>query len=282
MSDLMVIPNNIEDMSDAELAKFVGSAQEHSASQFPTLRVNYDDEDDDKNTLPRGHWCIATDGKRIFAPSVQFQIMFTAMQYSHYDPDEGKMVNQSVYFRNFGDDIPDIKGGQKCGSIPRKQREDLSKEEQDYQRNIKLAKVLFGLVTIDGVNQKGEPASAENVPCIFYAKGTHFMPMANYIDAVDKRGKAIPQSLIQMDLTRQKNGGVVYWEVTPTEAKTVKLNKDHVAAMSVFAQFVQEENDILLGKWKAARAKMGSPDMKEVAGAQEVIDPDLDDPLDFD
>ena len=53
---------NIESMSAREVNRLTGFDQEESALMIPSLRINYDDEDDQGNKIPRGEWLLSSEG----------------------------------------------------------------------------------------------------------------------------------------------------------------------------------------------------------------------------
>jgi hypothetical protein len=249
------LPANLESLSARELMELTGQKQAQLGLGVPSLRVNYDDEDDDGNKIPRGQWFLAKDGIHVYAETVTFQPMFKTLQYSHYNNDEQKMVATSVHFQNFSDEVPDDAGGFKCGKVNKKQLEQLTDAEKKVQKDIKLSQVFFGLVTIEGVNQKGKPAKHENVPAVFYAKGSHYMPMSELLEKLSKSNTLMQTVVLKLGLKREKNGGVTYWEVVPSIEKDVAVNGETFALVRQFAETVKAENDTIMDKWRKNKDK---------------------------
>lgn len=263
------LPANIDTLDTAALMRMTGQTMSgQSGVGVPSLRVNYDDEDQDGNEIPRGSWTVYTDKGQVFAKSVMFRIMLATIQYNHYDADEQKNVSTSVHVQGFDGEIPDSIGGFKCGKVSKKQLAELSEAEQKVQKSIKCAKVLFGLVSLSGTNTKGEEVEINNLPCVFYARGTHFMPMSDYIADLERHNTPMLTVTINLDLDRKKNGGVTFWEVNPsTEEKDVPVTKDDHTVYEAFVQTVKAENDEIMAKWKASRAVEGEKAMKNIATA---------------
>ena len=180
--------------------------------------------------------------------------MYATYQYSHYDATEGKTLSQSIHFSRFGEEVYDSTGGFKCGKVSRKKFETLSKPEQEIQKKIKLARVLFGLASLKGVDVKGQPVVLDNTPCVFYARGTNFMPMTELLQEITK-AKQVPQKkLLSLSLKREKNEGVTYWEVVPTIAdENVEITEGDYSVIKEFALTVAAENETIFAKWKKQR-----------------------------
>lgn len=264
------LPTTLDGLSAHELMVMTGFKQEFDGSQLPALRVNYDDEDDDGNEIPRGAWALTTEVDNnlvtIFSKEpVFFRPLFNTRQYSHYDADTQKMIAVSVHFQKWGDEVPDSAGGFKCGKVTKKQFEQLTEAEQEVQKKIKLSNVLFGLVTMSGVTRTGNKISVENVPCLFYARGTHYMPIDGFLDKLRKTNTPPQTVVIKFDLERKKNGGVTYWEVVPTTEKDVPFVAADLEIMTKFTETIKAENAQILDKWKKARAKGSKPSQEKLA-----------------
>jgi hypothetical protein len=274
------LPANISELSQAELMRLSGQAQEDEFNiGLPRLRVNYDDEDDDKNKIPRGQWALAHEGDIVFSENVEFRIYYSTYQYSHYDPEQGKTIARSIHFQSFRDEIPDDTGGMKCGKVPKKLLEELSDAEKDFQKQIKCARVLFGTVSISGTNRKGIASELKDIPCMFYARGTNFMPMSDYLKELQKRNILMSTVKTNISLNRKKNGGVVYWEGVPVMGDTVKLAPEDYKLLMDFSETVKAENAMVIEKWKKNRRKNGGDNsMQKVASnVASGLDDNIDD-----
>lgn len=258
------LPSTFEGLSDDELMLATGQGQEMGLG-LPSLRVNYDDEDSDGNSVPRGQWTIQSDGTQYFAKDVSLRVLYSTYQYSHYDADEGKMVSKSVHFTRFGEEVYDDAGGKKCGKVKRKDFESLSKSEQKVQKKIKLSKVLFGVVTLTGVDNKGKKATLKNEPCVFYARGTNYMPMSDLIQDMHNSKKVMQRTQLLLELKREKNDGVTYWSAVPAiEKEGVEVTTDDYELMRKFALTAHAESEDIFNKWRAIVIK-NSAGQKDVA-----------------
>ncbi len=263
------LPANLDTISPQELAILTGQTQERDGNGLPTLRVNYEDQDDDGNKIPRGEWvAYRPDGVKVFSPIAKFRPILSVFQYNHYDADKQELVSKSVYFRTFKDEVPDTAGGFRCGKVKKKDFDKMPPAEQEIQKKIKLSRVLFGSLSLQGVDQKGAAQEIVDMPCMFYARGSHYMPMTNFIEALKV---PMQQVEVEMALNRVKNGGVVYWEVVPSYNREVVLpiTKDTLDLLRQFGDTVGAENDQILTQHKQVRAKGVSPRLAAVAEAYE-------------
>lgn len=261
------LPANLAELDTKELAKLTGQTEDRTGNMLPTLRVNYDDEDDDNNSLPRGQWsCYTSSGKRIFAKEVSLRIFLTKYQYNHYDQDASEMVSTSVYFSKFGDQAPDTAGGYKCNKVTKKQLKELSEAEQAVQKQIKCSRVCFGLLTAEGVDQLGEKVSVTDEPVIFYARGTHYMPMSDYIKKTSNAEGWLGGVVTNLSLKKEKNGSVTYWIVVPSMVKTIKPSEEDLAMLRQFYDTVEAENKSIVEQFYSAQktASVQSPIPEDV------------------
>lgn len=271
-------------ISEEEWLRLTGAPVEKAGLNLPSLRVNYDDQDDDGNDIPRGQFVISNpDGVRVFAKSVKLRIMAVRMQYSRYDAEAQKTASTSIYFRSFYDEVPDDTGTLKCGKVDKKKFETLTDPEKNFQKSIKLARVLFCLISVEGKTAKGEDATIENMPCVFYARGTNYMPISDYLDQFNKKG-SYSSVWTEFTLERKRNGGASFWEVKPETKDKANVTVEDITLLRDFDATIQAVNDDILGKWTKAKAKQGNPDMQAVAqslsGNTPPWDNDLDDPTD--
>lgn len=251
------LPTNIESMSDRELMVATGQLQEgEGQALLPVLRVNYDDADSQDREIPRGQWSITTeDGTRVFSKSVLFRPMLSLLQYSHYDSDKNKVVSKSIFFKSWSEEVPDTAGGFKCGKLTKKQQEDLTPAELEYQRKIKLSRVLIGFVTMDGKDAEGNDVSVKDYPAMFYARGTNYMPVDGFIKDLGHKKKLMQTVVMEMSLERKKNDGVTYWEAVPKLHDEITVDTESLKALQDFSVLVRTENEAVIEDWRRKREK---------------------------
>lgn len=250
------LPSVLKDGSQKEIMLMTGQSTGYEANPTNTLRVNYDDEDSDNRSIPRGQWTMFVDGKQVFAEEVSLRIMLTRMQYSHFDQDKNEHVSSSIYFTSYSDECPDTAGTFRCGKPTKKELQKLPEDEQAAFKAIKLSKVIFGFVSCEAKTADGEDVSVKDHPVLFYARGTHFMPMAEYLEGLTSQGILMMGVNTKLKLNKKKNGAVVYWEVDPEVADTVEINLEKdTATLQELMTWINAENDAILEKWQEIRAK---------------------------
>lgn len=267
------LPANLQDI-DA-LMKLTGIRGDFTPSPYPTVRVNYDDQDDDGNAIPRGKFSLYTDeGTRVFADTIQFRIMMVAKRYQHYSKELQKVVSTSVYFQKFTNEIPDDIGGNKCGKVSKKLLPQLSAEEQLAQKEIQLSQVIFGLVSAVGKDTKGNDVIITEKPATYFARGSTFMPAAEYLEELDKKN-ILPFSIVtNISLKREKNNNVTFWMGVFTPGEKLEVGNKEIAFLKEVLAYIKGENDIVVDKWRSAKTKQGRPEMKLVANG---LDDDIND-----
>lgn len=288
------LPATLDGLSVQEEMRATGQIMSgNDGLGLPSLRVNYDDEDQDGNKIPRGSWTVYGEDGQVFADSVLFRPILTTIQYNHYDSDEGKTRATSIHGSGFDSEFQDSAGGFKCGKLSKQQFKELTEAEQAIQKDIKCSKVFFGLVTVAGVNTKGKKSKVADLPCVFYARGTHFMPMADYVEKLHRTNTPMRSVQISMDLNRQKNGGVTYWEVNPTTKQDgLELSAAINGVYGEFLATIKAENESIMSKWTTAQKKKGDASMEKISasatsgdkimeGQSDDLTIDLDDEIPF-
>lgn len=276
------LPANIENVSDEDVMLATGQDSGQSGLALPSLRINYNDEDEDGNRLPKGSWVINVDGTPVYAEEVIVRIMFVTHQYGHYDTDAQKQVATSVHFQNWSSEIPDDTGGFRCGKVSKDTLDTLSAAEQKVQKDIKLSRVCFCLVDIDGADKDGNKVSAENIPAVFYARGTNFMPITDYLKSLTRQKFLMQRVKTKFTTIRKKNGSLIYYEVVPEVSEMVEtLSKEDIEIIQDAAEAASSENEKIMKKHYKATG--GKPEVVEKAKdiLEKIIsdDDDLNDEL---
>lgn len=275
------LPTNIESLTDKELIALFGGSQ-NEGIDLPSLRVNYDDEDNDGNEIPRGQWAITLKGVTVYSKTVSFRVFMPRNQYSHYDRDANELVSKSVLFQNFRDpEIYSTCGRMKCGKLSKKDFENLDTGEKEIQKQIKAAKVLFGLITITGVDAHKNEHTFENEPAMFFARGTNFMPIADKLQELEKKHIFYPRVWLDFSLQRKKNDGVTYWEVVPEVGTQADISPTDFGLLRDFSETIKLENESVFNKYNRNKNKVRDANAASFDGEANELDPlnDLNDDL---
>jgi hypothetical protein len=278
MSDNELI--NINQMTDEQIMKAIGQDDGTSSSDgIPRLSINRSPEDDDGNQIPVGNFSVfdTTIGKVAYGKPVNFRPFISGMQYMHYDTDKGEYVNRSVIFSSHKDEAIDMLGGVNCGKVPYKDRDSLTPDQQMIQRTIRCYRLVYGVVSFDGVLANGEKHTVENLPTLYRVSGTAFLPLSNAIKRLKDSGKVMLKQVLSIDTERQKKGGnTFYVPVIDTKSGTeLQFTKEDNDTLTVFQQAVKKENDEVIAAYKNARAKKPSDQDGEDAKVVEEMDDKL-------
>jgi|TARA_R110000764_G_scaffold209092_2_gene294716 hypothetical protein len=238
-----------------DIAKIIGQDEpQGSANNMFYLKINRDHEDDSGNTLPAGSWSVSLPDKMVYAKEIDFQVFVQRYQYLHYDAEVNEMVNKSVMAKNLypQTEIPDILGTFRCGSVPASQREALSTEKALQQKNIKCFRMLFGKATfIDAVDEKGAKVEdAVDVPILWRARGSNFMPISVPIDSLSAQKKPFIFYKLRASLDKKKNGGLVYYVGKFNNSpELVDFTPGDQDTLAYFMDYINDENGAVIKKY---------------------------------
>ena len=178
------------------------------------LKINRDNEDDNGRSIPAGSFFVNLPEGTVYAKTIKFQLFMQRYQYMHYDAVANEMVSKSILAKNLypQTEIPDTIGTMRCGSVPAAQRDSLSAEQALKQKDIKCFRMLYGKVTFnDAVDAEGKSVEVANLPVLWRARGSNFMPISKPLDALSAQKKPFIFFNLNASLNRQKNGGLVYY-----------------------------------------------------------------------
>jgi len=268
---------NISEMTNEQIMKAIGQDDGSSKGiNIPRLGINRAPEDDDGNKLPVGNLFTfdASVGQNVYGKPVTFRPFISAMQYMHYDPDKSEYVNRSIIIKSWKEEAVDILGGVKCGKVLFKDRESLTPEQLAEQRTIRCYRLLYGLLSFNGVKANGEEHIVSNMPVLWRVTGTAFSPVGSALEQINKRKKLMFTTTLSIDTNRQKKGGNVYYtpEISVNSEAGLEMSKDDMETLTVFQEAINKENTEVVDLYKAAKKaayKVSDADMKVVIDAVE-------------
>jgi hypothetical protein len=252
----------------ADLMKMIGQGQaEQQTSRWPFLKINRDADDDEGNSLPVGTFTMYSKqaGKRVYGKPALLRPLLNRYQYRLFDPDKEQYINNSIIFTDFGEDIPDEQGGFKCGKVSAKNLDTLTTLQAQAQKNIKCFRLVYGLVSLNGVTPEGEKITVDNEPVVWKVRGSNFMPIGEVFESLRKQKKLLFNYQISLDLERQKKGSNVYYVAKPTLA-----NDDPIPLLSVdmdllkeFITDIENQNAEIWEKHKRVQSKQPTASEKK-------------------
>ena len=234
---------------------------------LPRININYDAEDDEGKPLTRGEWKMMYEGKMIYAPSVDIQILLRTYEYSVWDQETNSFSCKSVQKTVLSGDFPDSLGGNKCGRLTREQEDALSKDDPAYlhSRSVVCNQVIYGKITGDFVDADGNGVQVVDQPIISYFKRSGFKPVADFIDTLNKQKKVMQKSVANFSTGKNKKGSVTYWTPVVSFAKAVEIKEEDKELMRMFGDTVKAHNETVTNQYREAVKMVVTNDESDLA-----------------
>jgi len=247
-SDL-VIPKDLDKVSADQLAELIGQREDkpQGGDSLARLSINHSPEDDEGNTLPRGQFALYNPEtkEKVFGKEVNFRIFIRRFMYSLWDNEQGAYSVRTTQQAKLNDQFPDTEGGFKCGKLTKNEITEIGLDSPEAAASalVKCNQVLYGLVTItDGKTATGEDSPVENVPVVFYGKGSSYNAISQYFRDVDKKNLLSPNVVAKAHSIKHKNGATIYYSTNLTISDTVDLSKDDRELLVAFADRINSYN----------------------------------------
>ena len=234
---------------------------------LPRININYDAEDEDGKPLTRGEWKMMYEGKMVYAPSVDIQILLRTYEYSVWDQETGSFSNKSVQKTLLSGDFPDSLGGNKCGRLTRDEEDALSKDDPAYlhSRSVVCNQVIYGKLTGDFVDADGNRIQIKDQPIISYFKRSGFKPVADFIDTLNKQKKVMQKCIANFSTQKNKKGSVTYWTPAVSFAKTTDIKDADKDLMRMFGDTVKAHNETITNQYREAVKMVVTNDESDLA-----------------
>ena len=234
---------------------------------LPRININYDAEDEDGKPLTRGEWKMMYEGKMVYAPSVDIQILLRTYEYSVWDQETGSFSNKSVQKTLLSGDFPDSLGGNKCGRLTRDEEDALSKDDPAYlhSRSVVCNQVIYGKLTGDFVDADGNGIQIKDQPIISYFKRSGFKPVADFIDTLNKQKKVMQKCIANFSTQKNKKGSVTYWTPAVSLSKTTDIKEADKDLMRMFGDTVKAHNETITNQYREAVKMVVTNDESDLA-----------------
>ena len=234
---------------------------------LPRININYDAEDEDGKPLTRGEWKMMYEGKMVYAPSVDIQILLRTYEYSVWDQETGSFSNKSVQKTLLSGDFPDSLGGNKCGRLTRDEEDALSKDDPAYlhSRSVVCNQVIYGKLTGDFVDADGNSFQIKDQPIISYFKRSGFKPVADFIDTLNKQKKVMQKCIANFSTQKNKKGSVTYWTPAVSLGKTTDIKEADKDLMRMFGDTVKAHNETITNQYREAVKMVVTNDESDLA-----------------
>ena len=250
------VSTNFDNLSDAELMRLTGQTDGGgpSGSVLSRLSINYDTEDENENPLPRGHFALKLDGENVYSKNVKFRPFIRLYAYSYWDNNSQEFTS-SVQMPSLGDQFADSSGNYKCGKLSREQVESLKDDDPQrvIQSSIKCNQVLYGVASMEGKKSNGEETKIDEVPCVYYAKGTNYVPFSTTLASLAKQNKPMIRTNLLLSTNKQKSGGNSYFSVNAKIGDSVdSLSNKDKELLKEFSVAIKSVNESVMEKHKTA------------------------------
>ena len=259
---------SFDQLNQNQIMEMIGQDVGQTGTGFARLTINRQPENDEGNKLPVGTYAVYDSGieSMVYCKPATFRPFLNAFQFMEYDAEQNKFSKRSVIFKNWKDDPIDTSGGSRCGKVPFKERDKLSKAELDHQKNIKCYRLVFGMVSIDGVTSKGTKVSVKDKPVLWRVTGSNFTPVGEAIQSVKNRKKLMFNHTLSLDTERRKAGSnVFYVSAIKVNQKEVTFTKENMELMKKFQDTISSENEDIVALWKDANKSKNNGSDKEDA-----------------
>ena len=246
---------SFDQLNQNQIMEMIGQDVGQTGTGLPRLTINRQPEDDEGNKLPVGTYAVYDSGieSMVYGKPATFRPFLNAFHFMEYDAEQNKFSKRSVIFKNWKDDPIDTSGGSRCGKVPFKERDKLSKSELDHQKNIKCYRLVFGMVSIDGVTSKGTKVSVKDKPVLWRVTGSNFTPVGEAIQSLKNRKKLMFNHTLSLDTERRKAGSnVFYVSNIKVNQMEVTFTKENMELMQKFQETIATENEDIVSLWKDA------------------------------
>ena len=260
-----------EEQAYLDSIKSQSQGQGQAGPQVSRLIINTKAKDEDGVKRPIGGWHI-TGTDKYFDGEIKFRPIRHMNKLIDYQEDESKkwfMAAESVYFKDFSEQIFDTKGGLALGRKFGKSHSD--EEKAATKENADVYLDIFGLV------QFGDE---EWVPVLYRVRGSKLMKMINVFRAIPK-DKIFSEYAYDIETFQPE--GKTYWDINVKPDLKTKLRiTDIIQHDKEIASFIAESNRATMAKHMSARGDTVAQNFSKAADKATVItDVELDDELPF-
>ena len=273
MSD-MITMDDLNEANMAKLAAMVGQTETRSNVQqgLPRLAIEQQADNDDGEPLPKGSFRIRLDNNTVYAKEITVRMFVRYYSYDLWNQNSPEDSVRTVLSPSLSDDFPDTSGGMKCGKLNKQEVEALSTNSLEHakQKSIKCTQVIYGVIAgaKDATDTTGEAVDLKGTPFIWSARGSAFMPVANYIREVPSN-KIIFGQKVSIATKRNKNGGITYYTPVFDKPQPVKIVDEDVETLNTFMKDIEKWNERVLKQYNERKENVIAMDDLDVAKALE-------------
>ena len=270
----MITMDDLNEENMAKLAAMVGQTETRSNVQqgLPRLAIEQQADNDDGEPLPKGSFRIRLDNNTVYAKEITVRMFVRYYSYDLWNQNSPEDSVRTVLSPSLSDDFPDTSGGMKCGKLNKQEVEALSTNSLEHakQKSIKCTQVIYGVIAgaKDATDTTGEAVDLKGTPFIWSARGSAFMPVANYIREVPSN-KIIFGQKVSIATKRNKNGGITYYTPVFDKPQPVKIVDEDVETLNTFMKDIEKWNERVLKQYNERKENVIAMDDLDVAKALE-------------
>tara|TARA_R110000823_G_scaffold81397_5_gene185198 strand:+ start:5838 stop:6662 length:825 start_codon:yes stop_codon:yes gene_type:complete len=270
----------IEDFNDenvAKIAAMIGQVDVNSkaAVGLPRLAIEQQNETKEGETLPKGAFRLRMGDKSIYSKEMELRLFVRYYSYDLWNNEQPELSVRTVLAPSLSDDFPDTSGGNKCGKLSKDEVSGLpvNSIEHAKQKSIKCTQVVYGVVTSapDAKTVEGEEVDLKGTPFIWAARGSAFMPVANYIREVPSTKLMFGQKA-KLATKRNVNGSVIYYTPVFDKPKPVKVESGDIELLNTFMEDIDKWNVRVIKEYRDRKDAVLSRDDLDVANSLEAVD----------
>ena len=270
----MITMDDLNEENMAKLAAMVGQTETRATTTqgLPRLAIEQQADNDDGEPLPKGSFRIRLDNSTVYAKEITVRIFVRYYSYDLWNQNSPEDSIRTVLAPSLSDDFPDTSGGMKCGKLSKQEVEDLAPNSLEHatQKSIKCTQGVYGGNTgaTNATDNAGDTVDLAGTPFIWSARGSAFMPVANYIREVPSN-KIIFGQKVKIATKRNKNGGITYYTPAFYEPQAVKISDEDVETLNTFIQDIERANERVLKLYNERKENVLAMDDLDVAKALE-------------
>ena len=270
----MITMDDLNEENMAKLAAMVGQTETRATTTqgLPRLAIEQQADNDDVEPLPKGSFRIRLDNSTVYAKEITVRIFVRYYSYDLWNQNSPEDSIRTVLAPSLSDDFPDTSGGMKCGKLSKQEVEGLAPNSLEHakQKSIKCTQVVYGVITgaTNATDNAGDTVDLAGTPFIWSARGSAFMPVANYIREVPSN-KIIFGQKVKIATKRNKNGGITYYTPAFYEPQAVKISDEDIETLNTFIQDIERANERVLKLYNERKENVLAMDDLDVAKALE-------------
>ena len=275
MSDIVKI-DEVNEENLAKVAAMIGQSDSNRsvATGLPRLAIEQQNENTEGDTLPKGSFRFKMGDQTVYSKDIEIRLFVRYYSYDLWNNENPEASIRTVLAPSLGDDFPDTNGGNKCGKLSKDEISTLPANSIEHakQKMIKATQVIYGMVssgTGSSIDDADNKVDLAGTTFIWSARGSAFMPVANYIREIPANKIMFGQK-VKISTKRNVNGSVVYYTPAFDKPKSVKVSNEDIDLLNTFMEDIKKWNEKVLKQFHENKENVLSREDLDVANELEV------------